>query len=114
MHLKNFSVITDDGLTKLAPIYDFVNSTIVLRDAEEIALPLNGKKRGITRKLLFEYFGRDRLGLEQKVIDEHLMVFKRAIPDFFDWIDKSFLSALYREKYKALIAARASVLQIAP
>ncbi|MBM4250538.1 MAG: HipA domain-containing protein [Deltaproteobacteria bacterium] len=112
MHLKNFSLITRDDIVRLSPVYDFVNSSIVLRDPEELALPLNGKKRGITRKLLLEYYGLGRLGLGQKVIDDHMQRFSRALPVFYDWIEKSFLSAAYREKYKALVNARATMLQI--
>ena len=112
MHLKNFSIISTDDIVRLSPVYDFVNSTIVLRDPEELALPLNGKKRGITRKMFMEYFGKERLGLEQKVIDDHMQRFGRILPTCADWIDKSFLSQTYREKYKALISSRASTLQI--
>ena len=112
MHLKNFSIICKDDIVRLSPVYDFVNSTIVLRDPEELALPLNGKKRRITRKILMEYFGKERLSLEQKVIDDHMQRFARILPKCADWIDKSFLSDTYREKYKSLISSRASTLQI--
>jgi serine/threonine-protein kinase HipA len=112
MHLKNFSIIVQDGLVRLSPIYDFVNSTIVLREPEEIALPLDGKKKGLTRKTLLKYFGEQRLGLESKVIDEHMQRFARLLPIWSDWVDKSFLSSEYREKYKAVIKARASTLQL--
>jgi serine/threonine-protein kinase HipA len=112
MHLKNFSIISTNDIVRLSPVYDFVNSTIVLRDPEELALPLNSKKRGITRKMFMEYFGKERLGLEQKVIDDHMQRFVRILPTCADWIDKSFLSHTYREKYKALISSRASTLQI--
>jgi len=112
MHLKNFSIISTNDIVRLSPVYDFVNSTIVLRDPEELALPLNGKKRGITRKMFMEYFGKERLGLEQKVIDDHMQRFVRSLPTCADWIDKSFLSPTYRKKYKELISSRASTLQI--
>jgi len=112
MHLKNFSIIVLDDLVRLAPVYDFVNSTIVLRDPEEIALPLDGKKRGLTRKILLKYFGEERLGLEQKVIDEHMQSFARLLPIWSNWVDKSFLSGEFREKYKTVIQSRAAVLQL--
>lgn len=45
MHLKNFSLITKNGKTTLAPIYDFLNSTIAIKNPEyEIALILKKKK----------------------------------------------------------------------
>lgn len=112
MHLKNFSVIVLDGLVRLAPVYDFVNSTIVLRDPEEIALPLDRKKRGLTRKTLLKYFGEERLGLEQKVIDEHMQNFTNLLPIWSQWVDKSFLSPEFQKKYKAIIQSRAAILQL--
>jgi serine/threonine-protein kinase HipA len=112
MHLKNFSIIVLDGLVRLAPVYDFLNSTIVLRDPEEIALPLDGKKRGLTRKTFLKYFGEERLGLEQKVIDEHMQSFGKLLPTWSNWVDKSFLSPEFREKYKTIIQSRAAILQL--
>lgn len=45
MHLKNFSVITKAGKTTLTPVYDFLNSSISIKNPlEELALSLKGKK----------------------------------------------------------------------
>ena len=45
MHLKIFSLITKNGKTTLAPIYDFLNSTIAIKILEEeIAMTLKEKK----------------------------------------------------------------------
>ena len=45
MHLKNFSLITKNGKTTLAPAYDLLNSSIAIKNPEEeIALTLKGKK----------------------------------------------------------------------
>lgn len=45
MHLKIFSLITKNGKTTLAPIYDFLNSTIAIKNLEEeIAMTLKEKK----------------------------------------------------------------------
>ena len=52
MHLKNYTVITDRGVVKLAPCYDFLSSTVVLSGSmEESALPLREKKSGFTKNL---------------------------------------------------------------
>ena len=75
MHLKNFSLITRDAKVELAPAYDYLSSTVAfmalgkrLEEIEEVALPLQGKKRNLTRKALITYFGKDRLSLPVKVI----------------------------------------------
>lgn len=112
MHLKNFSLMTDHEVVRLAPVYDFLNSTIVHKDPEEMALPLNGKKKNITRSMLVRYFGAERLALEAKVIDDHLQRFARDLPTWFSWIERSFLSAQLQEKYRQIVESRAKVLDL--
>lgn len=112
LHLKNFSVQTDlKGVVKLTPAYDLVNSTIALVEPqEELALELNGKKRGITKKDLIDYFaiGHCYLGrpLAEKILDSYL----KKIPEFEIWISKSFLSSEMKKKYLNLVHARAKIL----
>jgi serine/threonine-protein kinase HipA len=112
MHLKNFSLIRDRDLVRMAPVYDFVNSTIVLKDPEEIALPLNGKKRNLTRRMLVEYFGVERMALESKVIDDHLERFAKDLTTWFAWIERSFLSDDLKAKYRQIVESRAKVLDL--
>ena len=40
-HLKNFSLMRRVPIIELSPAYDLLNTTIVIRAQEEIALPLN-------------------------------------------------------------------------
>jgi serine/threonine-protein kinase HipA len=48
MHLKDFSLITKNGKTTFIPIYDYLNSSIVIKKPEEeIALTLKGKKSNL-------------------------------------------------------------------
>src|SRR5699024_8969206 len=68
MHLKNLSLIHDNGKIALSPAYDLLNTTIVLPNAtEEMALPLMGKKSNFNYELFFGYFGAERLKLNDKV-----------------------------------------------
>lgn len=107
MHLKNYAVITDERVARLAPCFDFLNSTIVLREArEESALPLRGKKSGITRNLLIKYLGAERLGLTEPVIKGVLRTFQIIGPVWKTWIERSFLSVEAKERYWAVVAAR--------
>ncbi len=49
MHLKNFSLIRrTENLVELSPCYDLLNSSIVMKTKEEIALPIRGKKAILT------------------------------------------------------------------
>lgn len=107
MHLKNYSLITVNNIVRLSPAYDLLNSTIVLRgDVEEIALPLNGKKKNLTSELLINYFGKERCGLTEKVIEQTVTTLKTALPSWSQWITNSFLSSEMQEKYLSLVHSR--------
>jgi serine/threonine-protein kinase HipA len=113
MHLKNFSVITQDGKVTLSPCYDLVNTTIEYKKQdEEIALPLRGKKKHLTRNILVDYFGKERCGLTSKSIDKVLGSITSAVPKWEEMIDISFLSDDMKEKYHTLLETRLNILQI--
>lgn len=90
MHLKNFSVITEEGKVKLSPCYDLVNTTIgYKKPEEEIALPLRGLKKNLTRNMLVNYFGKERCELPAKSVDKVLEIFASSILKWMDLIDIS-------------------------
>ena len=109
MHLKNFSMIKSGTDWLLAPAYDLLNATIANpEDLEEFALTLDAKKRKL-RRIHFEHLGKV-LELNEKQIDG---VFKRVIGNrtvSFDWIEKSFLSEEYKEKYRHLLEQRYAII----
>jgi serine/threonine-protein kinase HipA len=109
MHLKNFSMINLNSKWLLSPAYDLLNVAIANPDdQEEMALTLEGKKKKLIREY-FERFGNG-LGLIDKQVEN---VFKRFIENkitALEWIDNSFLSDEYKEKYKALLEERYSLL----
>ncbi len=108
MHLKNFSVIRRDGVVGLSPAYDLINTTIVLEEGgEEIALPLAGKKRKLTAKLLLDYFGRERLQLPDRVISDVLDTIRNKVAEWDQILQRCFLSAEMKERYAELVSARA-------
>ena len=112
-HLKNFSIITDDNQIRLSPCYDLVNSTIVLKEQdEEIALPLKGKKKHLTRNVLVNYFGIERCELTEKSIEKVLETISLAIPKWKTLIDISFLSKEMKGKYVDLLDGRLTTLKI--
>ena len=113
MHLKNFSIITEDGKVTLSPCYDLVNSTIEYKkEDEEIALPLKGKKKHLTRSILVNYFGMERCELTIKSVDKVLEVISIGVPKWREMIDISFLSKEMKEKYHKLLETRLAVLGI--
>jgi len=117
MHLKNFSLITRDGKTELAPAYDFLSSTTAflalgkrLHQIEEVALALKGKKRNLTKQIWFDYFARERLGLNPVVISGELDRFSQSFDKWYDLINISFLSQPSKKLFVGLIDLRRSVL----
>jgi serine/threonine-protein kinase HipA len=112
-HLKNFSIIADDNQVKLSPCYDLVNSTIVLKEQdEEIALPLEGKKKHLTRNILVDYFGIERCRLTEKSVEKVLETITLAVPKWKTLIDISFLSKVMKVKYLDLLDGRLTTLKI--
>lgn len=110
MHLKNFSVICRDPLVELSPAYDMVNTAIAMAAAqpEDLALPLNGKKRNLTRRDVFGYFAAERLALPHPVVDRTRDRFRAVLPHWYALIERSFLSPDSRHAYRALVGTRAT------
>ncbi len=107
MHLKNFSLITRDQKTTLSPVYDLLNSSIALGSTqEEMALPLNGKKRNLNKQDFFRYFAVECLGLNQKIIAEVIQEIQQAMPLWKALVRVSFLSRSMQEKYLRLLEER--------
>lgn len=109
MHLKNFSMIHIADTWTLAPAYDLLNVAIVNpEDTEELALTLEGKKK----KLKWEHFERlgRNLELNDKQINGVVKRFEKNKPKALKWIDNSFLSSEYKQKYKTLLEERYLIL----
>lgn len=117
MHLKNFSLITRDGKTELSPAYDLLNSTIAWlairrpsEDIAEIALPLKSKTKNLTKAMLTNYLGIERLELKRESIDKILTKFSSVLSKWRELIKISFLSEPSKEMYTALLNKRAAIL----
>jgi len=110
MHLKNFTVVRRDPMVELSPAYDMVNTTLAMgtRDPEELALPLNGRKRNITRTDLIGYFAGERLRLPGPAVQDVLSGFRKALPAWHALIDRSFLSPQLKQGYRGLVDQRAA------
>ena len=108
MHLKNFPIWLQDGVVSLTPAYDLLNSTLVLENAkEESALPLQGKKRKLTKELWLDYFCKERLKLKPGQIDKVVKDLQKAMPAFDRLIGQSFLSEDCQAGYLKILHDRA-------
>lgn len=106
MHLKNFSLLTINQITKLSPVYDLINTTIVMKTTEELALPLNGKKNKLKKTDFFDYLGKNQLDLKNPDIEEIIHSFKDIVPTWINLINNSFLSPEQKIKYQELVEQR--------
>ena len=107
MHLKNFSLITRNGKTTLAPAYDFLNSSIAIKNPqEEMALSLKGKKSNFKSSDLIDYFAKERMELNNKSIDSVILEMNKNITKWKDLIEISFLSDDMKNKYLKLFENR--------
>jgi serine/threonine-protein kinase HipA len=106
MHLKNFSLLEQPGLgMTLSPAYDLVNTTLVNPDDnEELALPLNGKKRKIHLQDFIVAMSGFKITEKQQQNIFNKMV--KGLPAWLEFIDMSFLSADFRQQYKEIILQR--------
>jgi serine/threonine-protein kinase HipA len=113
MHLKNFSIINQDGIIELSPCYDLLNTTIELENASgEIALTLKGKKRNLTKQMLTTYFGGERCELNNRVITSAVENIFQVRPVWMKEIARSFLSEEMKEKYIEVVESRFKRLDI--
>lgn len=109
MHLKNFSLITKGGKTTLTPVYDFLNSSIAIKNPEEeMALTLKGKKSNLKKADFINYYAKERLGLSDKTVDSILVAMIKCLPEWNELIEISFLSDDMKEKYLKLLGERIS------
>lgn len=106
MHLKNFSLLEQPGLgMTLSPAYDLVNTAIVNpADEEELALNLNGKKKKISRHDFVA--AMNTLHVDEKQQQNIFNKMGKAMPEWLNLINISFLSNDFKEQYKALLHER--------
>jgi len=113
MHLKNYSIISQNDKIELCPAYDFLNSSIILgKDVEETALTLKGKKKNMTKNILIDYLGLERLKLNQTVIDKTLKELQATKSSWFELIHNSFLSQALKDDYKELLEKRIQLIEL--
>ena len=106
MHLKNFSLILQSTIGSVfSPAYDLVATALVNpTDDEDLALTLNGKKKKINRNDFISAF--TTIGLDEKQQNNIFKKMEKALPNWFEFIDISFLSDEMKAEYKNLIQYR--------
>ena len=103
MHLKNFSLIHDPTSGPvLSPAYDLLSTMLVNpKDDEDLALNLNGRKKKINRKDFESAFSTMKLDAKQQA--NIFAKMEKVRNKWIDFIQISFLSVDFKEKYIQLI-----------
>ncbi|MFT3752862.1 MAG: HipA domain-containing protein [Paludibacter sp.] len=106
MHLKNFSLIYDPtNGPVLSPAYDMLSTVLVNpKDDEDLALSLNGKKKKLNRRDFETAFSTMTLDAKQQANIFSKM--EKAKTKWIAFIQRSFLSQDFKEKYIQLINER--------
>ncbi len=112
MHLKNFSLTTRLNQRarriQLSPANDLLNTTVILHDPpDEVALPIKGKKRNLTKNDLLRAFCQKRCGVSAKYLDQTLGKFSELLPSWKELVGRSFLSETNRQRYLEVLGQRA-------
>ena len=106
MHLKNFSLLEQPrlGMT-LSPAYDLVNTALVNpADDEEMALTLNGRKKKLKKQDFVAAMNTLKIDEKQQVNIFNKLA--KALPKWQEQIDRSFMSQVFKEQYKAILMER--------
>lgn len=107
-HLKNFSLFANgDGVQRLTPAYDLLSTRLVIPD-DPLALPVGGKRAGLTRRSWIELGAY--AGLPTKVVARELKNPARQLEAGEALIHRSFLPTGMKGDYCALIRERAALL----
>jgi len=104
MHLKNWSLVRDQGRVRLSPAYDLLPTRLLLSDPEESALPIHGRKARLGRTDLLAFAAHARI--PEKVARSRmdsttssLLVAMDELPS--PWVDNAQAEAL-REQITAM------------
>ncbi len=105
MHLKNFSLMTEEpNNIRFAPAYDLLATKLLISnsiDPEDLALPINGKKSNL-RKKDFLLFSKS-LHIPEKVANYTFSKMGNQHAKWEDMINRSFISDELKIVFKKLI-----------
>lgn len=112
MHLKNFSLIETEvgsGDYVLSPAYDLLPVNVIMpEDTEQLAIPMNGKKRNVRRKdfLIFA----DVCGLSRISAEKMISLVVKNKDKMKKMCDESYIPEKMKSDFNHLIEERMLIL----
>ena len=108
---EQFSTITIDGVSSLAPAYNLWNPNIYIRQPHNgFNLPINGKKDHLLPEDIFHYLAAALLKIQPKAIQRLIIEFKSYRGKMEKQIYQSLLSHELRRNYLFLLDERYRIL----
>lgn len=108
LHLKNIAILYKDYPT-LSPAYDLLCMDIWIKDDDQTALSLVGKKNKLTGHDFIRL--AQHIGIKEKVAYNVYQRMNKSLPIWNHLINLSFLDNDIKDQYKALILLRLEVLK---
>lgn len=107
-HLKNLSLLEDkDGRFQLSPAYDLLSTSLVIPD-DQLALPIAGKRAGLTRKNWLDL--ARYAAIPERAAARVLALPTQTLAAAQATIEHSFLPLDQKAAYADLITTRAALL----
>ena len=101
LHLKNLSLLTTtDGIRRLSPAYELVNTKLVIPD-DQLALPIAGKRSNLRREDWIE-FGR-YCQIPKRAIERVISTQTGAMDEMHGALRNSFLSTPLKARYLEIV-----------
>jgi serine/threonine-protein kinase HipA len=109
MHMKNFSILHQNGEINLAPAYDLINAKLLNpKDIEDVAMTFNGRKSKITGKD-FDAVAKS-LKIPEVTVNKLLNKYMEGKEKVFHLIDQSYLNQEFKDNYKKIWMDKINVL----
>ena len=96
LHLSKWSLLQNGSIIELSPAYGMINTAILSDQTPESALSINGRRDGIEREDLLEYFAREVCGLNTRIIARAMKQL-----DSVPWEQRILDSRLSKERQRA-------------
>ena len=107
MHLKNFSLIDSGVGFVLSPAYDLLPVKIIINDADDLALTLNGKTRNLTKNDFLKF--ADNIGILNSAAIKLIKKIVNLESRLIDLINNSYLPSAEKIKFIEFLTNKITV-----
>jgi serine/threonine-protein kinase HipA len=110
MHMKNFSLLTSpEGVRRLSPAYDLVNTRLVIPTDDSLAIMMGGRKKKLTRRKWLDFADYCRIPRKavQRLLDSQIDI----QPEALSIIQNCLLPDKMKSQYTRIIEENTAILK---